>query len=158
MLQKLDSPLRTYQQLVLQPAVEVNPAVGDGVQVLGEVPDDIAWVMPPPPATTGHPQGRRRSADVLVAPAARQDVVAAAELGLEPGLDPLLEITRSGLPNLQEWAYLALAGRRIRVRPASLNRRVPGPASRFPVSRSPAPARPQRAGPGMSTAISGPSR
>jgi PAS domain S-box-containing protein len=304
-LQELDSPLRTYQQLVLQPAVEVNPAAADGVQVLGEVPDDIAWVMPPPPATTGHLQGRRRrllrgaggllrrlrgedalalldagpdamlvvdpanrialynraaervfghraadmvgrSADVLVAPAARgvlallrqqildgarpgpagesvevaglrrdgtgfpaavwlarveskhgpvvttvfrdaspqraaetqaqtiaaqlqnsQDVVAAvlravsdraiviadadgritavnrgaerllgytaaeligrstlclydpddiavaaAELGLEPGLDPLLEITRSGLPNLQEWAYLAKDGRR----------------------------------------------
>ena len=115
--------------------------------------------------------------------------VAAAELGLEPGLDPLLEITRSGLPNLQEWAvprqgraalpgqpedhrrrrsaqslrlrlrgerphprlaadrdvehgfrpaaaragrradpHPALAGRRIRVRPASLTPRVPGPA------------------------------
>lgn len=43
--------------------------------------------------------------------------VAAAELGLEPGLDPLLEITRSGLPNLglpnlQEWAYLTKDGRR----------------------------------------------
>lgn len=38
--------------------------------------------------------------------------VAVSELGLQPGLDPLLEITRSGLPNLQEWAYLAKDGRR----------------------------------------------
>jgi PAS domain S-box-containing protein len=306
-LQELDSPPRTYQQLVLQPVGGPEREAADGVQVLGELPDDIAWVMPPPAVTTGPLPSRRRrllrgtgpkgllarlrgqdvlalldvapdavlavdsanrvvlynqaaervfghrgtevlgrSADLLVAPAARgvlallrqqvldgarpgpggeavevaglrrdgtgfpaavwlarvetrhgpvvtavfrdvsaqraadarvqavaaqlrhgQDVVsavlraisdrviiiadsegritavnraaerlldysaqelvgkstlclydpddiavAAAELGLEPGLDPLLEITRSGLPNLQEWAYLTKDGRR----------------------------------------------
>jgi PAS domain S-box-containing protein len=39
------------------------------------------------------------------------------ELGIETGLDPLLEITRSGLPNLQEWAYVTKDGQR---RPVSL--------------------------------------
>jgi PAS domain S-box-containing protein len=305
-LQELDSPLRTYQQLVLQPSGGPERGAADGPAVLGEVPDDIDWVMPPPPSTSGGAVRRRRllrgvgskgmlsrlrgqdvvalldagpdavfavdeanrvvlynqaaagvfgypgsdvigrSADLLVAPAARgvlallrqqvldgarpgpageavevaglrrdgtgfpaavwlarvqtrhgalvtatfrdlspqraaaaraqgvraelqqtRDVVtavlramsdrvivladadgritavnraaerllgypaaeligkstlclydpddiavAAAELGLEPGLDPLLEITRSGLPNLQEWAYLAKDGRR----------------------------------------------
>jgi PAS domain S-box-containing protein len=37
---------------------------------------------------------------------------AAGELGLGPGQDPLLEIARSGLPNLQEWVYVAKDGRR----------------------------------------------
>jgi PAS domain S-box-containing protein len=304
-LQELDSPLRTYQQLVLQPSGGPERGATDGPQVLDEVPDDIDWVMPPPTSATPAVRRRRllrgvgskgllsrlrgqdvlalldagpdavvavdeanrvvlynqaavgvfgysgadvigRSADVLVAPAARgvlallrqqvldgarpgpageavevaglhrdgtgfpaavwlarvqtrhgalvtatfrdlspqraaaaraQDLraelqqtrdvvtavlramsdrviviadadgrittvnraaerlfgyqaaeligkstlclydpddiaVAAAELGLEPGLDPLLEITRSGLPNLQEWAYLAKDGRR----------------------------------------------
>ncbi len=47
-----------------------------------------------------------------------EDVAAAvSELGIEPGLDPLLEITRSGLPNMQEWTYLTKTGER---RPVSL--------------------------------------
>ena len=48
-----------------------------------------------------------------------EDDIAAAvvELGIEAGLDPLLEITRSGLPNLQEWTYLTKSGER---RPVSL--------------------------------------
>lgn len=46
------------------------------------------------------------------------DVNAAAdELGINVGLDPLLEITRSGLPNLQEWTYVTKDGQR---RPVSL--------------------------------------
>lgn len=60
MLQELHSPQRTYQQLVLQPAGEPERDGSEGVQVLGEVPDDVAWVMPPPPATTGTIPTRRR--------------------------------------------------------------------------------------------------
>lgn len=56
MLQELDTPSRTYQQLVLQPAGSPEP----GAQVLGDVPDDIAWAMPPPVATSGTSGGRRR--------------------------------------------------------------------------------------------------
>ena len=39
------------------------------------------------------------------------------ELGIAAGLDPLLELTRSGLPNTQHWSYLTKAGER---RPVSL--------------------------------------
>lgn len=47
-----------------------------------------------------------------------EDVAAAAaELGTDAGLDPLLEITRSGLSNMQEWTYLTKVGER---RPVSL--------------------------------------
>lgn len=60
MLQELDSPRRTYQQLVLPPAGGPERGAGDGAQVLGDLPDDIAWVMPPPPSTTGPVPGRRR--------------------------------------------------------------------------------------------------
>lgn len=60
MLQDLDSPLRTYQQLVLQAVGGPERDAADGVQVLGEVPDDIAWVMPPPAGTSGPAPTRRR--------------------------------------------------------------------------------------------------
>lgn len=45
------------------------------------------------------------------------DEVAAAqaELGLAAGADPLLEVARSGLPNLQEWSYRTKSGQRRRV-------------------------------------------
>jgi PAS domain S-box-containing protein len=59
-LQELDSPLQTYQQLVLQPVGGPERDAADGVQVLGEVPDDIAWVMPPPAGTSGPAPARRR--------------------------------------------------------------------------------------------------
>ena len=42
---------------------------------------------------------------------------AAAELGLETGADPLVELARSGLPTAQEWTWLAKDGTR---RPVSL--------------------------------------
>ncbi|HEY6793757.1 MAG TPA: PAS domain S-box protein [Kineosporiaceae bacterium] len=41
----------------------------------------------------------------------------AQELGIDASLDPLLELTRSGLPNTQEWSYLTNRGER---RPVSL--------------------------------------
>jgi PAS domain S-box-containing protein len=47
-----------------------------------------------------------------------EDVNAVAdELGVTVGLDPLLEITRSGLPNTQEWTYVTKDGQR---RPVNL--------------------------------------
>lgn len=41
----------------------------------------------------------------------------AQELGLDPTIDPLLELTRSGLPNAQDWSYVTNRGER---RPVSL--------------------------------------
>lgn len=41
----------------------------------------------------------------------------AGELGLDPTIDPLLELTRSGLPNTQDWSYVTNRGER---RPVSL--------------------------------------
>lgn len=41
----------------------------------------------------------------------------AQELGVEPSVDPLLELTRSGLPNTQDWSYVTKRGER---RPVSL--------------------------------------
>jgi len=41
----------------------------------------------------------------------------AQELGIDPSLDPLLELTRSGLPNTQDWSYVTSRGER---RPVSL--------------------------------------
>lgn len=41
----------------------------------------------------------------------------AQELGIDPSVDPLLELTRSGLPNTQDWSYLTNRGER---RPVSL--------------------------------------
>ena len=105
-LQELDSPLRTYQQLVLQPAVEVDPAAADGVQVLGEVPDDIAWVMPPPPATTGHLPGRRRrllrGAGGLLSRLRGQDALAlldAAPTRCSPSIRPTGSCCTTGPPS-----------------------------------------------------------
>lgn len=43
--------------------------------------------------------------------------VVAQELGIDPAIDPLLELTRSGLPNTQDWSYLTSRGER---RPVSL--------------------------------------
>jgi len=95
-LQELDSPLRTYQQLVLQPAGSPEPD-GAGVQVLADLPDDIAWVMPPPPSTSGPAGGRRRrllrgsGAKGLLARLRGQDVLALldaapdAVLAVDPG-------------------------------------------------------------------------
>jgi PAS domain S-box-containing protein len=59
-LQELHTPQRTYQQLVLQPTGSPEREAPEGAQVLGELPDEIAWVMPPPPATTGPVPARRR--------------------------------------------------------------------------------------------------
>ncbi len=42
---------------------------------------------------------------------------AARELRIAPGLDPLLEVTRSGLPNQQDWTYVTSDGER---RPVTL--------------------------------------
>ena len=41
----------------------------------------------------------------------------AQELGIDPTIDPLLELTRSGLPNTQDWSYVTDRGER---RPVSL--------------------------------------
>jgi PAS domain S-box-containing protein len=57
----------------------------------------------------GQPTTRLSDPDELAA--------VAHELGLDAGIDPLLELTRSGLPNTQEWSYLAKSGER---RPVSL--------------------------------------
>jgi PAS domain S-box-containing protein len=92
-LQELDSPLRTYQQLVLQPVG--GPERGNGGPVvLGEIPDDIDWVMPPPPSTSGAPAGRRRrllrgvGSKGLLSRLRGQDVVAL----LDAGPDALLAV------------------------------------------------------------------
>jgi PAS domain S-box-containing protein len=43
-----------------------------------------------------------------------QDIAsAAAELGIETGMDPLLEVTRSGLPNNLDWTFVTQAGERM---------------------------------------------
>jgi len=57
----------------------------------------------------GQPTTRLSDPDELAA--------VAQELGIGPGVDPLLELTRSGLPNTQEWSYLTSRGER---RPVSL--------------------------------------
>jgi len=57
----------------------------------------------------GQPTTRLSDPDELAA--------VAQELGMDPGLDPLLELTRSGLPNTQDWSYLTNRGER---RPVSL--------------------------------------
>jgi PAS domain S-box-containing protein len=57
----------------------------------------------------GQPTTRLSDPDELAA--------VAQELGIDPGLDPLLELTRSGLPNTQDWSYLTNRGER---RPVSL--------------------------------------
>jgi PAS domain S-box-containing protein len=57
----------------------------------------------------GQPTTRLSDPDELAA--------VAQELGIDPGIDPLLELTRSGLPNTQDWSYLTNRGER---RPVSL--------------------------------------
>lgn len=57
----------------------------------------------------GQPTTRLSDPDELAA--------VAQELGIDPGVDPLLELTRSGLPNTQDWSYLTNRGER---RPVSL--------------------------------------
>jgi PAS domain S-box-containing protein len=57
----------------------------------------------------GQPTTRLSDPDELAA--------VAHELGIDAGIDPLLELTRSGLPNTQDWCYLSKAGER---RPVSL--------------------------------------
>jgi PAS domain S-box-containing protein len=86
-LQELDSPLRTYRQPVLQAVGGPERDAAAGVQVLGEVPDDIAWVMPPPGLTTGPIPSRRRSllrsrgSKGLLARLRRQDALALLDAG-----------------------------------------------------------------------------
>jgi PAS domain S-box-containing protein len=57
----------------------------------------------------GQPTTRLSDPDELAA--------VAQELGIDPGIDPLLELTRSGLPNTQDWSYVTNRGER---RPVSL--------------------------------------
>jgi PAS domain S-box-containing protein len=57
----------------------------------------------------GQPTTRLSDPDELAA--------VAQELGIDASLDPLLELTRSGLPNTQDWSYLTHRGER---RPVSL--------------------------------------
>jgi PAS domain S-box-containing protein len=57
----------------------------------------------------GQPTSRLSDPDELAA--------VAQELGVDPSLDPLLELTRSGLPNTQDWSYVTSRGER---RPVSL--------------------------------------
>jgi len=57
----------------------------------------------------GQPTTRLSDPDELAA--------VAQELGIDSGVDPLLELTRSGLPNTQDWSYLTKTGER---RPVSL--------------------------------------
>jgi PAS domain S-box-containing protein len=57
----------------------------------------------------GQPTTRLSDPDELAA--------VAQELGVDPSVDPLLELTRSGLPNTQDWSYVTNRGER---RPVSL--------------------------------------
>ncbi|HET9654371.1 MAG TPA: PAS domain S-box protein [Kineosporiaceae bacterium] len=79
-LQDLDTPLRRYQQLPLQPAVGPERGGGEGVQVLGELPDDILWLVPPPASTSGAGARRRllrgTGAKALLARLRGQDALA----------------------------------------------------------------------------------
>ena len=52
----------------------------------------------------GQPTTRLSDPDELAA--------VAQELGIDPSVDPLLELTRSGLPNTQDWSYLTKTGER----------------------------------------------
>jgi PAS domain S-box-containing protein len=97
-LQELDTPLRTYQQLALNPALGPEREGSEGLQVLGEVPDDLIWAVPPPAATSGPGAATRRrrllrgaGSKGLLARLRGQDALALldaspdAVLGVDPG-------------------------------------------------------------------------
>lgn len=93
-LQELDSPMQTYQQLLLQPAGAPGHDGGEGVQVLADLPDDIAWAVPPPAATTAtagagrFPRRLRRGAGSkgLLARLRGQDALALLDTGPDAAL------------------------------------------------------------------------
>ncbi len=99
MLQELDSPPRSYQQLVLQPAGSAGRDAAEGPQVLDPVPDDVTWAVPPPVTTTDAPTGRRRrllsaagsGSRGLLARLRGQDVLAL----LDAGPDAVLAVDRA---------------------------------------------------------------
>ncbi len=108
--------------------------------VLAAVPDAAVLVTDPDGRVTGANRAAERllgyRRDELVGRPSLQlsdpeeAAAAARDLRLGPGLDPLLEVARSGLPNEQDWTFVTSEGHRrpvtVRVTPAGDRRNPSG--------------------------------